>query len=90
MSWTSARTNTAILGAARSAEKTTGLIVDKLLRLGFNIILDVGRSFKNIFFYKEKRIKSLLVKVFEKKTFLTAETHNVKPFLSSFHLIQLP
>lgn len=90
MSWTRARTNTAILGAARSTEKTTGLIVDKLLRLGFNIILDVGRSFKNIFFYKEKRIKSLLVKVFEKKTFLTAETHNVKPLLSSFHLIQLP
>lgn len=82
MSWTRAWTNTAILGAARSTEKTTGLIVDKLLRLGFNIILDVGRSFKNIFFYKEKRIKSLRVKVFEKKTFLTAETHNVKPLLS--------
>lgn len=60
MSWTRARTNMVILGAARSTEKTTGLIVDKLLRLGFNIILDVGRSFKNIFFYKEKRIKSLL------------------------------
>lgn len=33
MSWTSARTNTAILGASRRTEKTTGLIVDKLFRL---------------------------------------------------------
>lgn len=49
-----------------------------------------GASKIYFFFYKEKRIKSLLVKVFEKKTFLTAETHNEKPLLSSFHLLQLP
>lgn len=63
MSWTRARTNSAMLRAARRAGKTTGLVVDKLLRLGEKVSIQffsLAAASKTLFFQEQKGIKNLL------------------------------